>query len=148
MKQFLRAGLITFMFASCNDDEPVPFEQVLKEPEESASPPNNSALLTGTFTSFAHGLSGAASQYTLNNQQRIIQLEDFTMSAGPDVYVFLSKSNNYSKSNTIGIAKLNKGYSNALLSITLDPAINLETHPFVLVYCVEFSSLFGFAELK
>jgi hypothetical protein len=148
MKTFLLTGVFILIFASCNDDEPVPFDQVLNEPEESTGPPNNGSLLTGTFTSFAHGLSGSVSQYTLDNQQRIIQLEDFTMSSGPDVFVFLSKTNNYSESNTIGVAKLTKSYDRVRLSIPLDPAINLQTHPFVLVYCVQFSSLFGFAELK
>jgi hypothetical protein len=150
MKQLLSLGLIVLSLVSCNDDEPAPFAQRgLIEPEEAAGPPNNaSASLTGMFTSFAHSLSGNASLYTRVDQQRTIQLEDFTMSAGPDVYVLLSRSNNYSKSNTIGIAKLNKGYSNSLLNITIDPSIDLNTHPFVLVYCVEYNSLFGFAELK
>lgn len=150
MKKLIGLCLLTLMLVSCNDDEPTPFEQgALKEPEESAGMPNNTtASLAGLFTSFAHGLSGKALSYTLADQQRIIQLEDFTMSAGPDVYVFLSRSNNYSKSNTIGIAKLTRSYSNASLNITIDPAVDLAAHPFVLVYCVQYNSLFGYAELK
>lgn len=150
MKKFVGVCLTILFLASCNEDEPAPFKQgMLTEPAESAGTPNNtSASLTGMFSSFAHGLSGNASLYTLANKERVIQLEEFTMSAGPDVYVFFSKSNNYSESNTIGVAKLTKTYNNATLSITIDPAIDLKTHPFVLVYCVQYNSLFGYAELK
>lgn len=150
MKKFLSVCLAIISLVSCNEDEPVPFDQgMLPEPVESTGVQgNNTTSITGMFNSYAHGLSGTASLYTLANQQRVFQLEEFTMSAGPDVYVFFSKSNNYSESNTIGVAKLTKGYSNATLSITIDEAINPHTHPFVLIYCVQYNSLFGYAQLR
>lgn len=138
------------LMVSCNEDEPAPIDpSSLNEPKVATGAPANAmTTFTGVFTSFAHSLSGKASVYTFDDQKRTIQLEEFTMTAGPDVYVFVSKSNNYSQSNTIGVAMLTNGYSNSTLSIPLDASINLQTHPYVLVYCLKYNSLFGYAELK
>jgi hypothetical protein len=86
--------------------------------------------------------------YTEPNNKRTLRLENFTMTPGPDVYVFVSKTNNYSAANTIPITMLKESYNNSNLSLALDDQIDLTTHKFVLVYCVQFSSLFGYAETK
>jgi hypothetical protein len=146
---------LSFIFllaiVACNSNEdPKPLEvEDLQEPSQNGTPPANSIATTmGTFTSYAHSLSGKAVIYTDQNTTRTLRLEEFTMTPGPDVYVLLSKTNNYSSANTIPIAMLKDGYTNTNLSMTLDNSIDLTTHKFVLVYCVKFSSLFGFAEPK
>ena len=134
---------------SCSsDDEPKPVKnEELPEPSKDDGPPlNTTAITMGTFTSFAHSLSGKAVIYFESNNKRTLRLENFTMTAGPDVYVFLSKTNNYSDANTIPVGVLKEGYDNSDLTLNVDDMIDLTTHKFVLVYCVEFSSLFGYAE--
>lgn len=150
MKTLLIVFATVLTLVSCNDDEPVPFNPgTVQEPEPSEEIPGNPPpASTAMFTSFAHGLAGSASLYTLPDSGRFLRLENFTMSAGPDVYVFLSKSNNFSQSNTIELAKLTMSYSQANLSIDVGPEVDLVEYPFVLVYCVQFNSLFGFAELN
>lgn len=132
------------------EEDPKPLEvEPLQEPVQSQSPPGNAmAIGMGTFTSYAHSLSGQAVVYTESNNKRTLRLENFTMTPGPDVYVFVSKTNNYSAANTIPITMLKDGYNNSNLSLSLDDKIDLKTHKFVLVYCVQFSSLFGYAEPK
>ncbi len=137
------------LLASCaTEEDPKRLETgPLQEPTITADPPPNSAATTmGTFTSYAHGLSGKAVVYVDNKNKRTLRLENFNMSSGPDVYIFISKSNNYSAGNTIPITMLKGSYSNSDLSLTLDDGVDLNTHKFVLVYCVQFSSLFGYAE--
>ncbi|MEJ7644795.1 MAG: DM13 domain-containing protein [Chryseolinea sp.] len=151
MKYFNVLLFVIFAFVSCNSDEdPKPLEtEELQEPIITDEAPANSAPTSmGAFTSYAHGLSGKAVIYADASNAQTLRLELFNLTSGPDVYVFLSKSNNYSAANAIPITMLKGSYANNNLTLTLDNSIDLETHKFVLVYCVEFSSLFGFAELE
>ena len=45
----------------------------------------------GVFTSYAHDLSGKASLFCGDDDNKAIRLENFSMVAGPDVFVFISK---------------------------------------------------------
>ena len=151
MKYLTLLFLLSIVLASCSsEDEPKPLkDDDVQEPSKDVDPPLNATATTmGTFTSFAHGLSGEAVIYLETTNKRTLRLENFTMTTGPDVYVFLSKTNNYSKANTIPIAILKEGYANSNLTINVDDTVDLTAHKFVLVYCVEFSSLFGYAEPK
>lgn len=151
MRYKMFAFVCLLAMAACStDDEPQPLEVgPLQEPVQNDKPPGNSeATGMGTFTSYAHSLAGKAVVYTDPNNKRTLRLENFTMTAGPDVYVFLSKTNNYSAANTIAVTMLKGGYTDSNLSLMLDDQVDLTTHKFVLVYCVQFSSLFGYAEPK
>jgi hypothetical protein len=150
MKQFPAAfisGLL--LLVACGGEEPEPVVKIdLADPSEGIEVPVGAkATAMGKFTSYAHGLAGNAVLYTDPQGMRTLRFENFKMSAGPDVYVLVSKSNNYSEANTVAISMLKGGYDNTSLSFTIDPAIDLTTHPYVLVYCVQFSSLFGYSEL-
>jgi hypothetical protein len=101
----------------------------------------------GIFTSYAHDLSGKAI-LLCGSDSKAIRLEDFNMLAGPDVYVFVSKSNNYSKANVIEIAKLTSGYLDSDINFEFNASSYTNEYKFVLVYCVQYNSLFGYAELR
>ena len=111
-------------------------------------PENKKQTGAGVFTSYAHDLSGKASLFCGDDDSKAIRLEDFNMLAGPDVYVFISKSNNYSKANAIEVAKLTSGYLDSDINFNFKSQDFTSDHKFVLVYCVQYNSLFGFAELE
>ena len=111
-------------------------------------PENKKQTGAGVFTSYAHDLSGKASLFCGDDDNKAIRLEDFNMLAGPDVYVFISKSNNYSKANAIEVAKLTAGYMDSDINFDFKSQGLTSDHKFVLVYCVQYNSLFGFAELE
>ena len=137
--------------SSCSsEDDPNPIKKEnLRDPQVgNAAPPNSIATTMGTFSSFAHGLSGKAVLYADAQGGRTLRFENFTMTAGPDVYVLFSKTNNYSAANSMAISMLKEGYSNANLNFEVDNSIDLATYKFVLVYCIQFNSLFGYSELK
>lgn len=143
--------VVAVLLASCSaDDEPRPIRTgMLQDPEiGNVLPPDANLGLMGTFVSFAHSLEGAAVIYVNNDGRRILRFENFTMTAGPDVYVLFSKSNNFSQANTIAISKLSAGFLNSSLDFEIPEIIDTDTHPFVLVYCVQYSTLFGYAELS
>ena|SRR5687768_10682926 len=111
-------------------------------------PENKKQTGAGVFTSYAHDLSGKASLFCGDDDNKVIRLEDFNMLAGPDVYVFISKSNNYSKANAIEVAKLTSGYMDSDINFDFKSQGLTSDHKFVLVYCVQYNSLFGYAELE
>ena len=111
-------------------------------------PSNKEQIAIGTFTSYAHNLSGKASLFCGEDGGKAIRLEDFNMVAGPDVYIFVSKSNNYSKGNAIEVVKLTSGYMDSDINFDFKLPEYTNEHKFVLVYCVQYNSLFGYAELK
>ncbi len=140
---------IVLVMSCASEDDPAPMNGDLQEPQVGSEVPTNSTVLTmGTFTSYAHGLMGKAFLYINAEGGRTLRFENFTMSAGPDVYVLFSKSNNYSEANTVAISMLKEGFSNQSLNIQVPDSIDLETHKFVLVYCIQYNSLFGFSEMK
>lgn len=152
MKKFLIL-IVSVVFAlntSCStEDDPKPPIENLEEPEVGVEvPPNSMAITMGTFTSYAHGLSGKAVLYVNDQGKRVLRFENFTMSAGPDVYVLFSKANNYSEANTVAVSMLKNAYSSENLNINVPDSVNTDTHPFVLVYCIQYNSLFGFSQLK
>lgn len=112
------------------------------------APENKQQTGAGVFTSYAHDLSGKASLFCGDDDNKAIRLEDFNMLAGPDVYVFISKSNNYSKANVIEVAKLNSGYLDSDINFDFKSQSFTADYKFVLVYCVQYNSLFGYAELE
>lgn len=99
----------------------------------------------GVFTSYQHSLSGSALLYTDVNNATVLQLDNFNMTSGPDVHVFLSKTASYSAANILDLGQLTGGFTNSTLSYTLNGYD--ATYKYVLVYCVTYSALFGYTEL-
>jgi hypothetical protein len=131
---------------SCGEDETVsggPNSSIMD-----MAPENKKQNGAGVFTSYAHGLSGKASLFCGDDENKAIRLEDFNMLAGPDVYVLISKSNNYSKANVIEVAKLTSGYMDSDINFDFKSQSLTSEYKFILVYCVQYNSLFGYAELE
>ena len=102
----------------------------------------------GIFTSYAHDLSGKAILFCGDDGTKVIRLENFNMVAGPDVYVFISKSNNYSQANVIEVTKLTSGYMDSDINFDFTAQGFTNEYKFVLVYCLKYNSLFGYAKLE
>lgn len=150
MKQLLLIMLIAFMtspvISSCKKKEdPGPTTTVTSPP-----PANDSDTIgEGNFTSYDHGLGGSAVLYEEGDPAvKKLRLYDFNMTAGPDVYVYLSKTSSYSAGNVLQITKLTTGYSNSSITFDVTNANYSSDYKYVLVYCVQYSSLFGYTELK
>lgn len=110
--------------------------------------PKKETLKTGTFESYAHSLAGNVSVIKDTTGNVILRLENYTMTPGPDVDVYLSKTSSYSSSNIIKIDHLVDGYNNGTRNIDIANDADLATYKYVLVWCVAFNQLFGYAELK
>jgi hypothetical protein len=135
--------------ACTGHDEPKTMKKAnLQDPQIGDAPSNSTVITTGSFTSFEHGLSGDVTLYLDAQGNRTLTFKNFNMAIGPDVYVLLSKTNNYSEANAVPISTLKKGYSGSSLNFNVAGSIDIRSHNFVLVYCVQYHSLFGYCELK
>ncbi len=150
MKKLLLLILIALMaspvISSCKKKEdPGPTTTV------TAPPPSDDSdtIGEGNFTSYDHGLGGSAVLYEEGDPAvKKLRLYDFNMTAGPDVYVYLSKTSSYSAGNVLQITKLTTGYTNSSITFDVTSPNYSSDYKYVLVYCVQYSSLFGYTELK
>lgn len=141
---FLLISLIGLV--ACNTEGEGPLPAVDPNAQEQA--PTDATLVgQGAFESYAHSLGGKAILYQREGTH-VVRLENFTMTPGPDVYVFLSKTNNYSKANAVEVVRLKEGYNMSAINLEFNSALIGTEHRFVLIYCVQYNSLFGYAELK
>lgn len=95
----------------------------------------------GNFVSVAHPTSGKAQ---VNTEATTLTLQDFMTDNGPVLEVYLSTDIN--ATNYISLGEL-QGISGTY-DYTIPANTNLNTYKYVLIWCVEFSVNFGYAELE
>jgi hypothetical protein len=101
--------------------------------------------LEGTFTSLAHPTMGTATVKTLDDGSRVLRLEDFETSNGPDVVVYLSTGKPYGKDVVdLGSLKGNIGNQNYAIPSGTD----LDRYDNVVIWCRRFTVAFGAAKLS
>jgi Electron transfer DM13 len=105
---------------------------------------NNATLVvSGSFQANAHPVSGTAKVYTSPSGNKLY-LQNFSTDNGPDLKVYLSKD--ISANDFIDLGKIKSTNGNQLYDL---PAItNLNTYKYVLIWCKQFSVLFGNAPLN
>lgn len=109
-------------------------------------------ILTGNFVGAgdgAHNAEGVAKILAVNDgetEHRILRLENFKSTNGPDLYVYLSKESRSIDDGYIELARLKGNIGNQNYHISHD--VNLEEYSYVLIWCKQFSVLFGYADLK
>jgi hypothetical protein len=143
MKKTILLGIMVVVsFLSCKKEEEGPSIMV-----NNAGALATDTIARGTFTGYAHSLSGNAILYTDINNATVLQLENFNMTSGPDVHVLLSKTASYSASNVLDLGQLSAttGYTNSKLSYTVSDYN--AAYKYVLIHCITFSSLFGSTQL-
>jgi hypothetical protein len=99
-------------------------------------------LYKGVFSSAAHPTSGDIEVVKLD-AKNVLSFKNFKTDAGPDLRVYLSQD--LGAKNFVEVSnKVNNGTYTLDLPSTLDPKSN----KYVLIWCKQFSVLFGSAELK
>ncbi|HEY9045843.1 MAG TPA: DM13 domain-containing protein [Ohtaekwangia sp.] len=134
------------MFACNSEDKPQPVNTIVEPPV--TNPQAGSSSSAGSFVSYEHGLAGKVLLYIDTTNVITLRLEQFTMTQGPDVHVYLSKSSNYSAANVLEVTKLTTGFQGSSINFTFHDTRYTAAHVFVLVYCNQYNSLFGYAELQ
>ncbi|WP_300565919.1 DM13 domain-containing protein [Flavobacterium sp.] len=104
---------------------------------------SNVAVLasSGTFTATSGiSVTGEAKIYIGNNTKEIV-LENFTISDGPDLKVYLSKSSTPDEF-------INLGGLTAATVYSIPQQVDLSQYKYVLIHCQQYNHLFAIAELK
>lgn len=84
-------------------------------------------------------VSGKAKIYLENNQYKV-QLEDFSISSGPDLKVYLSKA-------ATPTDFVNLGNLTSQTVYPIPQSVNVAEYSHVLIHCQQYSHLFAIAEL-
>lgn len=90
-----------------------------------------------------HKVRGTATVLT-DGEKRYIRFENFEATNGPDLYVYLSNDLDATSYVNLGELKGNIGDQNYEIPAEVD----LEEYPYALIWCEQFSVLFGSAELQ
>ncbi|MFW0735962.1 DM13 domain-containing protein [Flavobacterium sp. T12S277] len=98
---------------------------------------------TGTLEPEAgNKVTGTANIYKEGDRYKL-SLKDFSISSGPDLKVYLSKTNR--PDSFINLGSLGSGASQ---TYTVPEGVSFATYPYVLIHCQQFNHLFATAALK
>ncbi|MBL7814782.1 MAG: DM13 domain-containing protein [Saprospiraceae bacterium] len=136
MRRFLPFFLL-FAIISCKKDNEVsnlPTIELL---------PTDKLLASGTFTNGAHTTSGDVKLIESADTKKYLIFNNLKSDAGPDLRIYLS-SDKSASSYTEVVNKVTTGNT----KIEIPSSANLATQKTVLIWCKQFSVLFGSADLK
>ncbi|RTY65019.1 hypothetical protein EKM05_12585 [Flavobacterium sp. GSP27] len=113
-----------------------------RDPAIQASLPENStSAFTGDFMPTSGiKVSGSAKVY-LNTNQNEVRLDNFSISNGPDLKVYLSKT--AAPSDFVNLGNLTSSTVYAI-----PPQVNISDYKYVLIHCQQYSHLFAVAQLS
>jgi hypothetical protein len=151
----LVAGLALFepwrAFTHSRVDEPVPVAASAPAPVSSSASPKPAVLAEGTFVSQEHDTSGTARVLRLPDGSRVLRLEGFSTSDGPDVHVWLSTTragadwHAYDDGRHVPLGELKATDGNH--NYTIPPAAKLTGLRSAVIWCDRFNVAFGSAPL-
>ena len=138
MKNVFAFLLGIFLFTSCEKEG-----NLTKKSLENNTVSNTAILkYSGEFyPTSGITVSGFAKIYLENNEYKV-KLENFTVSDGPDLKVYLSKEN-----TPINFVNLGNFKGNGNTFYTIPTGVNVSEYQYVLIHCQEFNHLFAIAQL-
>ncbi len=133
------------LFFNITIDEEIPMTKTDKE-TQNADPVQPIALALGNFVGVGDGIhnaEGTAKILSLDDAQ-FLRLEDFKATNGPDLHVYLATDEEATDYVDLGLLKANIGNQN----YQIPEGTDLSKYDTALVWCKQFSVLFGHANLS
>ncbi len=131
-------GLLAVLVLACGAEDATPTAPV----NDTFDPTKATLLRQGNLTgSNNYKVSGVAQLYN-ENGKLVLLLDDFSSSNGPDLRVYLSTTSGAASFVNLGKLKSTTGKQ----SYEIPAGTNLTEFKFVLIWCQQFSSLFGKSE--
>ncbi len=106
--------------------------------------PTGTVISAGNFLSNSHTTTGSAKIIVDAIGKKFLVIENLKTDNGPDLRIWLSPNNNGNPYQEVGLLKAVTGN----FSYELSSAINYTTNNRVLIWCEDFSVLFGHAVLQ
>ena len=116
------------LFSACEKDDP-------------DTPPDNPSFM-GEFVNAVHSTSGTAS---IDVEKTTLTLTNFKTDSGPDLNIYLTTGLNNITTDFIDLGDI-KG-RDGTYTYTLPGNTDFTNYKYVIVWCVDFSVNFGYAEL-
>jgi Electron transfer DM13 len=107
---------------------------------------NPVSALSGEFVGAGdgtHNAEGVAKEISTEDGRKFVRFENFKVTNGPDLYVYLATDQSASDFVDIGKLKANNGNQN----YEIPDGTDLGKYKTVVIWCKAFSVLFGSAEL-
>lgn len=140
--QFIALILVTIILASCSKSQDK--ASTTTPSTDSFNVANATLIRTGTFTGTrTYSVAGLVKLYEYQGK-RYIRFENFTSSNGPDLKVYIATTTTASQFVNIGELKSISGTQTYLINNPPD----FTQFNKVLIWCQQFSALFGSATLQ
>ena len=120
-----------------------PVETVMMMNPSSFDATGQALLYQGTFENAVHPTSGTVRVYEDKDKNRTLVFENFKTDSGPDLRIYLAEDK--SVTNFIQVTNIVKN-GNSFVTIPMNANLQKQNH--VLIWCKQFSVLFGSAKLK
>ena len=140
MKTIIITLISTFVFVSCIR------ENTSTEDLMEMAPENATLKYSGNFMQGPYGnnINGKAEIYEKNGVFTLVFDEKFTISNGPDLYVYVSKESQPSQFISLGKLKSVNGGQ----TYTFSSSVNFEEYKYAVVHCQQYNHLFSYASLQ
>ena len=139
MKKLFLLFVILISFSCSEDENNTPTAPI----DDNFDPGMATLVKQGTLAGVGHSVSGTVKIYD-DAGKKVITLDPFSSQNGPDLKVYLSTDENAAQYINLGPLKSTTGKQS--YEVTGMP--DLEQYKFILVWCEQFSVLFGKAELQ
>ena len=119
----------------------------INKQQSNATTTTASKIITGSFIGAGdgfHNAEGLAKVIPLGDGSSILRLENFKSTNGPNVHLYLATDKAASNFIDLGRLKANNGNQN----YNIPNGIDLAKYNMALIWCKDFSVLFGSAQLK
>ena len=141
MKSLVLLLFIPILLCNCSRPSEVEPPQEQLDPKEMVAEAEAKHTYTGAFVAAAHPTEGSVQ---VNAQQSRIDLIGFKTDAGPLLELYLSTDLKATEFVSLGELKGLEGD----FSYEIPSNVNLDTHKYLMVWCVEFYVDFGHAILE
>lgn len=145
MRYYAAVILLVVAFASCKKDSASTLAPTVKLEEKVDTTLSTLEKDGGGFISrsASEGVSGNVKIYSTNGLYEVA-LVDFKSSNGPALKVYLSKEIN--PINFVSLGSLRSTMGDQLYDVP--SSVNINDYQYVLIYCEQYRSLYGYAKLS
>jgi hypothetical protein len=127
-----------FLLIACQEENATPTKPI----DDDFDTATATLIRDGMFMGVGHSVSGTAAIYEKDGMHYVV-LEPFSSQNGPDLKIYLSKDQSIDSYINLGAMKSTTGKQ----SYVIPDNTNIADYDHVLVWCQQFSVLFGKAEM-
>jgi len=138
MKKILIIFIIALL-SSCKEEDATPTAPINDDFDTTTA----TVLKSGTLAGIGHTVSGTVTIYKSASSKTVV-LDPFSSQNGPDLKVYLSKDINASSYISLGALKSTSGKQ----SYEIPGNPDVTDYNYVMVWCEQFTVVFGRAEIK